>query len=226
MMDTPPADPSAQPTATLPEAAIVVAICFGLLVFWSMTIAGAGFEVAGAFTDAAFLQTILLECSLAAVALWYLALRGYSVRRLLPSPTWWGTVLGALLCAACLLAWNLVGLAISPGDYAAAPIARAMAGSRPSVVMVVAASVVNALYEETFLVGYLLRGFAPFGAALALGLSVLVRLLYHAYQGPVGALAVVVFGLVVGVFYWRTRLLWPVAAAHAMQDIVAFAYPG
>jgi membrane protease YdiL (CAAX protease family) len=71
------------------------------------------------------------------------------------------------------------------------------------------------------LLGYLMRGFAEAGASFALGLSVLVRLLYHLYQGPLGAVSVVVCGLVLGAAYWRTRRLWPVALAHALIDMIA-----
>jgi membrane protease YdiL (CAAX protease family) len=91
--------------------------------------------------------------------------------------------------------------------------------------MVLLASAVNGVYEETFLVGYLVRGFRHRGAAAAVGVSVLVRLLCHLYQGPLGALAAVVFGTLAGAFYWRSRWLWPVAFAHMLQDLISLLWP-
>jgi membrane protease YdiL (CAAX protease family) len=206
------------------EAAIVVAICFGLFIAWSLAAAAEGTPPGQRFSDAAFLEMIAIELCLGGTALWFLRLRGHSIRALLPAPSWGGSAAGVGLCLACLLAWMLVSGLFSPADYAAQPIAQILERSRPSLAMVLLASVVNGIYEETFLVGYLVRGFAALGPGLALGLSVLVRLLYHVYQGPIGSLSVVVFGLVVGAFYWRTRALWPVVFAHALQDVIALSY--
>ncbi|MED5619757.1 CPBP family intramembrane glutamic endopeptidase [Ideonella sp. BN130291] len=210
--------------ATPAEAGAVVAICFGLFIVWSLSAAAAGFQTGTGFSDAVFTETIAIECFLGSTALWFLRGRGHSVRTLLPLPTWWGTLLGVALCFACLVGWGLVSPLFSVAEQAAQPISQIMAVSRPSLTMIVLASMVNGLYEETFLVGYLVRGFSGLGASLALGISLLVRLLYHVYQGPIGALSVVVFGLVVSLFYWRTRLLWPVVVAHALQDVIAFTY--
>jgi uncharacterized protein len=212
--------------ATPAEAGTVVAICFGLFIVWSQSAASAGFQTGTALSDATFIETIVIECLLGGAALWFLRGRGHSLRALLPVPTWWSTVVGVALCFGCLVAWGLVSPLFSVAEQAAQPISPLVAASRPTLTMIVLASVVNALYEETFLVGYLVRGFAGLGASLALGISLLVRLLYHAMQGPVGALSVVVFGLVVSLFYWRTRMLWPVVVAHALQDVIALSYHG
>jgi len=225
-MDAPDTAAAFRP-ATFGEAAAVVGICFGLFIVWSVSAAADGFSVTGGFSDAAFASTIALELLLGGTALAMLRWRGHVLAQLLPMPDWRGTGLGVLLCIACLAAWVVVSTTlVDTRDYAAQPIARMVAMSRPSLAMVVLASAINGVYEETFLVGYLVRGFSALGAPLALGISTLVRLLYHVYQGPVGALSVVVFGLVVGLFYWQTRRLWPVAVAHALQDVVAFSYSG
>jgi membrane protease YdiL (CAAX protease family) len=97
-----------------------------------------------------------------------------------------------------------------------------MATARPSLAVVLLLSVVNGLYEEVFLLGYLMKGFRHRGASFALGLSLLVRVLYHLYQGPHGALSIAVAGLVFGVFYLRTGWLWPVVFAHMLADTLPF----
>lgn len=59
-------------------------------------------------------------------------------------------------------------------------------------------------------------------STVALGVTLLVRLMYHLYQGPIGAVWILGFGLVFGLFYLRFNSLWPVALAHMLWDIVPF----
>ena len=47
-------------------------------------------------------------------------------------------------------------------------------------------------------------------------------MLYHLYQGPLGAVWVLGFGLVMSLYYVRTRKLFPVVIAHVLADIVPF----
>lgn len=220
---SPPAPPP-QPQASLIEASVIVALCFGLFIASSLSVAWNGFHTEAAFSDAAFLQIIGRELVLGGLALVLLKRRGYALQRLLPRPSLGGSLIGAGLLFVTLFVWMLLGQALQISDYAAQPIAQIVERSHPSPAMVLIASIINGVYEETFLVGYLVRGLRRHGAAIAVGLSVLVRLLYHVYQGPIGALSVVVFGVMVGFFYWRTRLLWPVAFAHILEDLIAFSY--
>jgi membrane protease YdiL (CAAX protease family) len=46
------------------------------------------------------------------------------------------------------------------------------------------------------------------------------RVLHHLYQGPLGAVWVLGFGLVMSLYYRRTRKLFNVVFAHALADIV------
>lgn len=59
--------------------------------------------------------------------------------------------------------------------------------------------------------------------ATAVNVSAVIRLSYHLYQGVVGVLAVVPLGLLFGIWFARTRRLWPLIVAHAILDFVAFA---
>jgi len=88
---------------------------------------------------------------------------------------------------------------------------------------VLAMSVVNGLYEEVFLLGYLQSALERFGLAFAVGASLLVRVAYHTYQGPAGAVSVLAFGLILSAYFARRRSLWPVVSAHMFADIGGFA---
>jgi CAAX protease family protein len=59
--------------------------------------------------------------------------------------------------------------------------------------------------------------------ATAVNISAAIRLSYHLYQGVAGVLAVVPVGLLFGVWFARTRKLWPLIVAHAILDFLAFA---
>jgi uncharacterized protein len=217
-----PAPEAPFPSATPLEALAVVAICFGWFIFVSLTTVAAGFPHASGFSDSAFVQIIAMELVLGGAALSLLHARGYPIARLLPTPSVRGGLIGIGLFVAALLIWGLVAELFPGGELERQPIVDIMAATQVSTPWVVALSIVNGLYEETFLVGYLLRGFRASGPALAIGLSVLVRLLYHLYQGPVGAVSVLVFGVVVSLFYWRTGRLWPIVVAHVLADLLAF----
>ena len=55
---------------------------------------------------------------------------------------------------------------------------------------------------------------------VAINVSVVVRLLYHLYQGPIGVLTIVPMGLLYGYLYSRTRQLWPLVVAHVLLVII------
>jgi len=210
-----------QPTYS--EAALLVTISFGWFILSSTLAVLSGFPTDGAFTDATLISLIMTEVVLGAAALSFLRYRGYRLTELLPSPTWPGVLEGVVVCGVGLAACMLVGALLPSAPDTAQPVARMLANATPSIGVVLVLSLLNGLYEETFLLGYLVRGFASYGVSFAIGLSVLVRVLYHLYQGPAGAVSVVVFGIVLGIAYWRTRRLWPAVVAHALADFIALA---
>jgi len=89
-----------------------------------------------------------------------------------------------------------------------------------TVVTLIAFSVVDGSFEEMFLLGVLTRGLRGLGLGLAIGLPLLLRLLYHTYQGPLGALGVVAFGIAVTLMYVKTGRLWPSVYAHILADVI------
>ena len=81
-------------------------------------------------------------------------------------------------------------------------------------------ALVNGTFEEVFLLGVLVRGLRGFGLSVAMGLPLMVRVLYHLYQGPAGAAWVASFGVLLTLAYVITRQLWPSVFAHILWDIV------
>lgn len=210
-------------TLSAAEATVVAAVCFGLFSLWSIQAVMAGFPAAQ-YSNDGVLQMMALEGLLAGVALLFLRVRGFDVASLLPRPTWWDTLLGALTY---LAAWALETVSMSLYESVVPPTATrdvvAFSFTGLTVVTLVAFSIVNGLFEEVFLLGVLTRGLRQWGLALAIGLPLLLRLLYHTYQGPLGAIGVVAFGLTVTLVYVRTGRLWPSVYAHILADLIPMA---
>lgn len=86
------------------------------------------------------------------------------------------------------------------------------------------AAFMNGALEEVVMVGYLFTRWRQSGwdPRVVVVVSALVRGTYHLYQGFGGFLSNLVFGLLLGGLYLRTRRLWPLVIAHTLIDIVAF----
>lgn len=199
---------------------VVTAICFGLSIVLSIDAVMAGFPETP-FSAPAMLWMLLAEIGLAFTALLFLRSRGYDVATLAPRPTLRGSAIGIGLFFA---AWLVGFVLVTPFavDQPEQPITAMMAGARIPLPLLVAFAMVNGVYEEVFLLGYLVRGLRGFGLSVAIGVPLLVRISYHLYQGPLGALWIVAFGLVFALYYVRSGDLWPVAFAHILWDIVPF----
>jgi len=203
------------------EAATVVVLCFGWFILISLSAVGADFPAGEGFSDANLAEMIVTELALGGLALAFLRFRGHSISELLPRPSWAGGIAGVMLFVVTLFAWWFVAGFFDTKSFHSQPIEEMMSKSHVSIGMAVALSMMNGLYEETFLTGYLLEAFRSYGASVAIGLSTLVRLLYHLYQGPIGAASIVVYAVIVSLFYWRTKWLWPVVFCHVLTDLVA-----
>jgi len=219
--------PSATRSTTTPfEAAVVIAICFGLSIVTSLQAVAGEFRANAEFSDASLLWLIGTELLLGGLALAFLHLRGFAIARLLPTPTLRGGIAGiGLFFAAWLVGWLLVApFALAAGQAEPQPIERMVAQANISMPVLIATAFVNGAFEEVFLLGFLARALRGFGLAIALGVPTLVRLSYHLYQGPLGALWVFAVGLVFALYYARTVQLWPVVFAHVLWDIVPFVF--
>jgi uncharacterized protein len=207
------------------QLCLVISICFGWFILASILSVIAGFPVTPV-RDASLLGICLFEGLMALAALTVLRFSRFEIRTLIPIPSFGGTLHGAAITlGAIVITWPLYAI-FGPNHSAIEQVTQMAAQSRITLPAAVVASLVNGAYEEVFLCGYILRAVEGFGVSIAIGLSMLVRLLYHLYQGPYGALAVVGFGLLASIYFWRTRQLWPVVFAHALADLLALAGAG
>jgi membrane protease YdiL (CAAX protease family) len=85
-------------------------------------------------------------------------------------------------------------------------------------------SLVNPIFEETFLCGYLITYLKnTTNPSTAVSVSVAVRLTCHLYQGAAGVVGIAPMALVFACWFARTGRLWPLVICHALQDFVALA---
>jgi membrane protease YdiL (CAAX protease family) len=95
----------------------------------------------------------------------------------------------------------------------------------PSLVAVYLVSIVNPVFEEAIVCGYVLPALsARFGQTAAINASVVIRASYHLYQGVANLPFHVGYGLLQAYLYIRFRNLWPLIVNHALADFVPLAF--
>jgi membrane protease YdiL (CAAX protease family) len=213
----------ALPHAEPREALGIIFICFGLFIGTSVEVAATGgakwWDNVG-FSNAGFDATLVLELILGAVAMAVLWARGYPLNSLWPRASWRGVLAGlGLFLGTLVIGWADARLVPNQSAY---PIAEMLRKTHVSWSSVVPFCIVNGAYEEIFLLGYLMRGLRRYGGSTAVGITVLVRVLYHMYQGPAGALSVALVGILFGVYFQKRGRLFPVVLAHVVVDLAAF----
>lgn len=93
-----------------------------------------------------------------------------------------------------------------------------------SAPVLVLAAIENAVLEEVIMIGYLFTRWRQIGWSwpLVIGLSAAIRGTYHLYQGFGGFIGNLAMGLILGLFFLRTRRVMPLVIAHTLLDVVAF----
>lgn len=202
------------------EIFMIVALCFGLFILGSILAVDPELQLEG-FTDNDLAFTVGFEIAVGVSALLILQRRGYVLADLLPKPSWVGSLWGVGVYVLAMVA-SLFAIEVFAADLPEQPIEKMMETASVTMPMVVLMAVVNGLYEELFLLGYLQRFLMGHGVWFAVGFSLLIRLLYHLYQGPMGAVSILALGAIFGFVYLRTGNLWSVVVAHMLADIVPF----
>ena len=204
------------------EIAIVVAICFGSSIVISVFrfISGAAFERVE-ITDAHLVGLLIFEPILSVASLGFLYLCGYKLwTRIQFVVSLRAIGLGVAVCFAQILGYVLLWMAASLilllfGTHI--PVAAFTV--KVSLILAVAVSIINPMFEEAFLLGYLFDRLQKHSMWFLIGLATLIRVSYHLYQGWVGVIGLIPTGIVMGLVYWRTRNLMPVYLAHLVMDL-------
>jgi len=211
-----------QKLSAVQEAVVVTAIFVGWFIYTAMWVVFAGFPTAGGgYDNRAAIALVIWESAMFAIGALVLRWRGWKAVDFRFAVTW-----RHLLAAAVLLffsavvdhfLWQAVGHRFDDGSVLDSIVQQDSVSFGAALLL----SVVNGTFEEFFLCRYLIERFHASGAAFAVTLSALIRMLYHTYQGPHGTLSILAFGLILGWYYWRTRSLAAVVLTHALADLTA-----
>jgi membrane protease YdiL (CAAX protease family) len=209
------------------EFAIVVVGAFAppivISLWWTIA---TSFAAAPAPTGEDLKLLFLEEAVILAVLGWFLHLRGWRLGGFDARPRLREVVDAIGLVLLCYLAWYLLWQAIA---LLAAPASSASPVVDPAArvdwALILAVSILNPLYEELFLCGYIITVLNRWrGIYWASAASLAIRLAFHTYQGPEGLLSIVPVGLVLTLYFVVTRRLWPVIIAHGVLDVVGLAW--
>ena len=205
------------------EFSVVITIAFGPLILESLLYVFLPHPPAK-FSDSQLASLLVYEIAILAALLGFLHLRGWTLAQLGLRVTIADTLIGVALAVVGDLAsvaayWTISSVWPQAGEV----MASTQIGSQElSLLVVVAVSVINPIFEETFVCGYVIAALKerpdPW---TGINVSVAIRLLYHLYQGRMALLGIVPIGLIYAIWYTRTGRLWPLIVAHTVQDIAA-----
>lgn len=201
------------------EVAIVVGLAFGYAILCSIYTLFS--EPAGPPIGQGHLMSLLIYEGCITLILWYfLAARGWTLGAIGFVPDFHGAVEGCVIAASTYFLLWLLWIPIAallPELHASTNSTQVVTKGLP-ISLVVAVSLLNPVYEELFVCGYLISAIEKMKSlTIAVNASVGIRMLYHLYQGPAG-LSVIPMGLVFALFYAKTRRLWPLVIAHGLLD--------
>jgi membrane protease YdiL (CAAX protease family) len=194
------------------------------MVFWPERLGAPGVILV---SNERFVGTLVVEIFLVATLGTWLWRQGWRPHRTATTPFAPRDVLrgiGVWLAAYVSYAvWALLWFLVVPGFTWSAYAVQHV--GQPTLWVVISVSAVNAVFEEMLWLGL---GVAALNAAgvrlgVAATISLALRVLVHAYQGPLALVAILPLGAVFTTYYVRTRRLWPVVVAHAAQDLLALA---
>lgn len=167
-------------------------------------------------------RAILIELLVLATGFAILRARGWDAERLGIRFTWQGALAGVPLTLLYLLLYSIAAtlvLLVWPGAREAA---FRHVITAPFWLMLLYV-VVTAFLQEVAVTAYVISSLAARGAAVAIGVSTLLRLACFAYQGPLIAIAIIPVGLIFGALFWQWRTVWPQIVAHSLANVVALA---
>jgi hypothetical protein len=205
------------------ELVIVNLICFGpFIVMSAMGLVRR--ETTLLYDDRRLYTIVVIELLCAPLAIAFLRARGWRFSDLGLRLTMPQTIAGMLL-----FIWANVAIASLYSLFTALsgsdPASLTTPVIRTSWIPLILMLLIDPLFEEGFIVAWNIRAAEQYGAAFAITLSATLRLLCHAYQGPIAPLTILPLGLIFAAIYWKWRRLWPLMVAHGVAGFFALA-PG
>jgi membrane protease YdiL (CAAX protease family) len=154
----------------------------------------------------------------------FLKYRGWSIRDFNIQITWKLTGAGIFLAIFYYFIYYLICIIVGIlfGPFENAWNDQATVNTSLSTAAILTISIINPIFEESLVVGYVLKALRyRKGVWYAINVSIIIRLLYHLYQGPLVAIAIVPLGWLFAYIFARWNRLWPLIVAHGLLDFIA-----
>ena len=216
------------------EFVVIVVTAFGTFILTSLLALAFGKtpEEAGPlsfFTSNQLFGIVLYELSLAPVVVSILYLRGWRLADFPLGVTGTATMLGILVAFASVAVDGLITLVLKGLFQNIASALDAYESyaplGGPGLLSVVALSIVNPVYEEAFVCGYVIAALRErFGVTTAVNVSVAIRVAYHLYQGLAAFPFHAAYGLIQAYIFVRYGKLWPLIVSHAILDFYSLVF--
>jgi membrane protease YdiL (CAAX protease family) len=205
------------------EFFLIITICFAYFIGSSLTVLllrTRTFEL----TPGRVMRGIATEIAILVIAASILRIRGWRLSRLSRPFSWRASLAGLPLFVGYIVLYLTTALAVVAVYPAAAHLATMRMIPRAPFLLLAVFIVVNSVFEEITVCGYVVTALSEQGAALSITASTLLRFLYHLYQGPIASLAILPLGLLFAAVYWRWRNLWPLGVAHTISNFVVLVF--
>ena len=199
------------------EWLLINLLCFGLLIFSSLW-AVLTRQRLYLFDTRRAIFGIAYELVVIAAALAILRIRGWRLADLRLRPSVAGTFGGLLFFAGYMTLWYVFAWTLYLGGVR---LQQMEVRFTAPLLLSLLFCVINPFFEELFVVGYNIKAMDGDSAAMAVTCSAFIRFLYHLYQGPAGAVSILLFGLAAAMVFRRWRTLWPLVIAHLLLDAFA-----
>lgn len=206
------------------ELIVVLLIAFGIFVPGNLAALvshpSPSGHTAPPLTEAHLVGVLLYELLIFSILLPFLRARGWTFKRLGMRGSRWDLLVGLMLAVGAYLTYAVLAIVVGRiWPVSRAALTRVLVGSHITWGTAIAVSVVNPVFEEMFVCGYLVTTLKDrIGPHHAVNVSTGIRVLYHLYQGIQGVIGIAPFGLILGYWFARTGRLWPVIVAHAVTD--------
>jgi membrane protease YdiL (CAAX protease family) len=205
------------------EIAIVLLCAFGIPIAYVVLLA-LGVLEPQTVTNARMMQLLAFELVVLGALGALLWARGWTFERLgMGRPVFQDVIDGAGLVVVAYVIPAGILLLLPPDVKQSAT--NALSFAPLSLPLVILTSVVNALFEEIFVVGYVFAVLSVGGTnrAMAINVSIALRLAYHLSQGPAAVIFILPLAVVFAWWYSTRPSLWPLLFAHAALDLIGLA---
>jgi CAAX protease family protein len=203
--------------STAAEFALMFLLCFTLPIVFSTLQLFHKAQIVRLTTKGTVSQMFFILLMMLAAAC-VLHLRGYDLRALGFRFSWRAVLAGVPLTIAAMI---LVGLTtfLVARFYPAVLDLHLNYAAQTSTGLILAFMLVNSLFEEAAVSGYVVTALSSRGTLLSIGASAFIRTAYHLYYGPIAVVQLLPLGLLFAFVYWKWRNLWPLMTAHTILNI-------